>query len=177
MLVSPKADGVRKMFLCECSRGDIYLIGRTNNISKPVQVAGGAKESRMRGFVLDTEEVILSPGDKHVVAFDVLAIDSSALSMLQRAAGVWDCDNVPLRFFPISLIYGHGCKAKRRPPKVLTINSLEQRYQLLKDIVGTIAMSHLIVPTSETEFAWKMSSSLPYPVDGLIFVPMSAKNW
>ena len=162
-MVSPKADGVRKMLVCERSAGDIYLIG-TNN-KTPVQVAG-AKGSTIRGFVLDTEEVILSSGDMLVVAFDVLAIDSSALSMLPMF-GAWDCDTVSSLFLTKS-------------QKVLAINSLEQRYQLLKDLVGTISMSHLIVkplwPTSKTEFVWKMSSSLPYPVDGLIFVPMSAKK-
>jgi hypothetical protein len=161
-MVSPKADGVRKILLCERSAGDIYLIG-TNN-KKPVQVAG-AKGSWIRGFVLDTEEVILSSGDRLVVAFDVLAIDSSAVNMLAR--------------YPSTRSSSVLRKAKK-VHKVLTINSLEQRYQLLKEIVATVSMSHLIVkplwPTSETEFVWKMSSSLPYPVDGLIFVPMSAKN-
>lgn len=162
-MVSPKADGVRKMLLCERTTGDIYLMG--TNSKTPVQVAG-AKGNTIRGFVLDTEEVILSSGDRLVVAFDVLAIDYGALGRLSIAGG-WDVGTLSLFLLP-------------KPHKVLTINSLEQRYQLLKDLVGTISMSHLIVkplwPTSKTEFVWKMYSSLPYPVDGLIFVPMSAKN-
>ena len=75
-IVAPKADGVRKLLLCEFKSGNFYLIGAKDSL----RLLNFKILPEHRGFVLDTEVVELPNGSTSILAFDMIASSEISLS-------------------------------------------------------------------------------------------------
>jgi len=151
--VSPKADGTPVALFCDIETGSFHKISRKFGEFSSGPIDGS--RSKIGGFLIDAEEVVISPGCVVFLAYDLLAIDFATLSYF----GMTDCVKSDL--------------SNIRKPKL--IGSFIERHRLLEAIVIQSDLPNLIVKpiynAHECVEVWKMKEKFPYPVDGLIFSP------
>jgi len=151
--VSLKADGTPVALFCDIETGSFHKISRPFGEFSRVSFDGS--RSKIGGFLIDAEEVVISPGCVVFLAYDLLAIDFAALSYF----GMTDCVKSDL--------------SNIRKPKL--IGSMIERHRLLEAIVSQSDLPNLTVKpiynAHECAEVWKMKEKFPYPVDGMIFSP------
>ena len=149
--VSPKADGTPVALFCDTQTGSFQKISRKCEEFSISSIDGS--RSKIGGFLIDAEEVAISPGCILFLAYDLLAIDHAALSYF----GMSECVRSDLAYMPI------------------LIGSIIERHRLLEAIVSQSNLPNLFVKpiynAHECLEVWKMKEKFPYPVDGLIFSP------
>ena len=151
--ISLKADGTPVALYCDIETGSFHKISSTFGEFSNSSIDGS--RSKIGGFLIDAEEVVISPGCVVFLAYDLLAIDFAALSYFGMTDFVKsDLTNI-------------------RKPKM--IGSIIERHRVLGAIVSQSNLPNLIVKpiynAHECADVWKIKEKFPYPVDGLIFSP------